>query len=125
LGLEHTAIEDSNAHTQNIEATNGMVICSWPGNVGGLNIIKREIWDKGIHYNEDRWSHKGSNVPTPQEDARFSFDIRQADYLFGHMTEDLARTFVTEEDWKDDKEYYRKVMEERGYKDIHKELFDE
>jgi glycosyltransferase involved in cell wall biosynthesis len=121
LGLEHTAIE---GHEDSAQTIKGMSINPWPGNVGGPNIISRAVWDKGLRYDETPWHHDKSNVmPTPQEDCRFSVEIAKAGFLFGHATDKLAWTFADESNWSDYPQYYKKTMKERGYENIHKDLF--
>ena len=91
---------------------NGMGLIEWPGSVGGPNIIRRQIWDDGIRYDEDRWENSRSKL---QEDARFSSKIKKAGWLVGHMDTRLSYTFATKDTWKDYPEYYKKTMYDRGY----------
>jgi len=112
LGLDHEAIEHPKAFLREMEI-NGKTINPWPGCVGGPNIIRRTIWDMGIKYPELMWND-GRNSPM-QEDSQFSKRIQALGYLTGHMTENLARTFANDTNWKDYPEYYKKTMFDRGY----------
>lgn len=53
-------------------------------NVGGLNIISRKVWDRGIRYHEDPWRPGQLG-----EDFFFSKDIRDAGYNIAVMAEEL------------------------------------
>lgn len=112
LGLDHSAIE---GHEDEEQTINGINLNPWPGNVGGTNIIKRQVWDMQMRYDESRWSSLGKNIPTPQEDCRFSHLIIANGFLMGHMTERLAWTFADESNWNDYPEYYEKTFTQRGY----------
>jgi hypothetical protein len=92
----------------------------WPGCIGGPCIIPREVWDKGIRYDESPWKPVGigaPGMPPMQEDSKFTQAITNRGYYFGHIQQEVARTFANRENWKDYPEYYLKTMEERGYKD--------
>jgi glycosyltransferase involved in cell wall biosynthesis len=123
LGLDHEAIEHPMAKLKELNI-NGMKLNPWPGNVGGPNIISRAVWDRGIRYSEARWSHE-VDIPTPQEDCQLSADILRAGYLMGHMTERLSFTFANQSNWSEYPDYYRKTMEERGYKNVHSWLWED
>lgn len=112
LGLDHEAIEDSRAKLREREI-NGKTINPYPGNIGGPCIIRKSLWDLGLRYDEVRWDD-GRNTPL-QEDSKLSKKVSDLGYLFGHMTEDLARTFANKDNWSDYPEYYTKTMTERGY----------
>lgn len=114
IGIDHEAIENDRAIGYAVEL-NGKTFNRFPGCVGGPNIISRLVWEKGIRYNEEKWSTDDPNVPAVQEDYRFSKTIQDYGFLMGHMTENLARTFANKDNWKDYPEYYRKTMYERGY----------
>ena len=93
---------------------NGMGIVEWPGCVGGPNILKREIFESGIRYDETPW--KGSRTPS-QEDSKLSKEVKNDGWIVGHMDERLSWTFATKENWKDYPDYYKKTMYDRGYDD--------
>lgn len=114
LGLDHEAIEHPKAALREMEI-NGKVINPWPGCVGGPSIVRRKLWDMGLRWPEMRWDDS-RNSPL-QEDSQFSKSIMERGYLVGHMTENLARTFINESNWKSDPEYYKKTMRSRGYDD--------
>lgn len=112
LGLDHEAIEHPSAVLREFNV-DGKTLNTWPGVVGGPNIIAREVWDLGIRYPELAWDD-GRNSPV-QEDSLFSQEIQNKGFLFGHMTENLVRTFANESNWHEHKDYYIKTMRERGY----------
>jgi len=93
---------------------NGMGVVEWPGCVGGPSIIRREIFDSGIRYDEDRWENSGSKI---QEDSRFSRKVKNDGWIVGHMDERLSWTFANKDNWSDYPEYYKKTMQDRGYYD--------
>ena len=119
LGLDHgpTQLQDAPHYW---EEYNGMKINPFPGNVGGPNIIRREVWEDGVRYDESRWSNDDDR-PTPQEDCRFSLDIKDDGWLFGHPEEKIA---VTIDKWEDYPEYFLQTMTERGYSKVFKEDLD-
>jgi len=112
LGLDHEAIEHPKAILREQEI-NGCTINTWPGCVGGPCIIRRTLWDKGLRYDELRWDDERRSKL--QEDSRFSKKIENMGYIFGHMTDNLSRTFANESNWHEFPEYYKKTMRERGY----------
>lgn len=91
---------------------NGMGLIEWPGCVGGPNIIRRSIFESGIHYDEDKWEGSRSKI---QEDSRFSRKIKDDGWLVGHMDERLSYTFATKDNWHEFPDYYKKTMYDRGY----------
>lgn len=121
LGIEHEAIENPRAAAHEI-TIKGKTINRFPGNVGGPNIISRAVWDKGLRYSEEKWQAMAKNIPTPQEDTRFSKDIEAAGFLMGHMEEKLAWTFANRNNWKDYPDYYKKTLAERGYDRVLEEV---
>lgn len=131
LGLDYDAIDPKTP--ADLEAMNkgyvsyksqGLRYNRWPGNVGGTHIMRREIWDMGLRYDERPWEHHGSDKPTPQEDSRLSFAILNKGYAFGHMMEKKCITMIKPEMMLKDKEYYRETMKQRGYQNVYKELYD-
>lgn len=121
LGIEHEAIENPKAAGHEI-TIKGKTINRFPGCVGGPCIIRREVWDKGLRYDESKWQAEAKNIPTMQEDSKFSRDIQAAGYLMGHMTERLAWTFANRDNWYEYPDYYKKTMTERGYDRIVEEV---
>lgn len=124
IGIDHEAIENPTAAGYMI-TLGTKTFCTFPGCVGGPNIISRLVWDKGARYNEEKWTAMDPNVPTIQEDYKFSQTVKNLGFLMGHMTEDLARTFANKDNWKDYPEYYRKTMTERGYTKLVEEVLGE
>lgn len=94
---------------------NGMGLVEWPGCVGGPNIIRRQIWDDGVRYDEAKWENSRSKL---QEDTRLSRRIKADGWLVGHMDIDLSRTFALPATWADYPSYYRKTFYDRGYDEL-------
>jgi len=126
LGLDHDAISaDENNVGGSIFTLNGVTVDGWPGCVGGPNIIRREVWEKGARYDETPWYSDGTGR-TMQEDSKFSRFIRnKLDYFIGHPIERLSYTFANQSNWEDYPDYYLKTMTERGYQNVYKEKLDE
>lgn len=109
LGLDYDGGEDKAPNLYN-----GLWLNEWPGCVGGPCIIRREIFDSGIRYDETPWHEGGTPL---QEDSRFSKSIKEQGWLVGHMDKRLSYTFATPDTWKTYPEYYKQTMTERGYHD--------
>lgn len=91
---------------------NSMGLIEWPSCVGGPCIIRKQIYDGGIRYDESPWEGSKSKL---QEDARFSRSIKQDGWLVGHMDTRLSYTFATPNQWGLYPEYYIKTMTDRDY----------
>lgn len=114
LGLDHSGGEN---HAPDFY--NGMGLIKWPGCVGGPNIIRREIFDAGVRYDESRWEGSRSKI---QEDSRLSAQIKKDGWLVGHMEDRLSWTFALPETWGDYPNYYRKTFYDRGYDELVEKL---
>lgn len=116
LGLDYgpTQLPDASNFVQEHHKK---TINPYPGNVGGTNVIRREVWEDGVKYDETPWFSNGK-TPEPQEDCRFSLDISEAGWLFGHSTKKIAWTI---DKWEDYPEYYLKTMVDRGYSEVYKD----
>lgn len=91
---------------------NGMGLVEWPGCVGGPSILKRQIFDSGIRYDETPWEGTKSKL---QEDTRLSWAVKRDGWLVGHMDERLSWTFATPDTWNQYPNYYRKTFTDRDY----------
>lgn len=114
LGLDHSGGENKTP-----QYYNGMPLVEWPGCVGGPNIIRREIWDAGVRYDESPWEGSRSKV---QEDSKLSRRLKDDGWLVGHMEERLSWTFALPETWGDYPGYYRKTFYDRGYDELVEKL---
>lgn len=118
LGLDHTALDTYNGDPRYLTTMNGKTVNAWPGNVGGPCIIRREVYDKGLRYDETPWQDlrkdKDSMI-TPQEDVKFSLSMHNYGLIYGHPTEKLAWTFADESNRDEYPEYYKQTFKERGY----------
>jgi glycosyltransferase involved in cell wall biosynthesis len=119
LGLDWGPMNDPDAKKFE-EEHKGMIINPFPGNVGGTMVMRRELFEDGIRYDETPWSHT-KEVPTAQEDAKLSADIHDKGWLFGHSTEKIAWCI---DNWNDYPEYYIKTMTDRGYGVVFKRKLD-
>lgn len=120
LGLDHEAIEDPRADLR-VQEINGKRLNPWPGTVGGPCIIRRKLWDLGIRYDDMKWDD--GRRSKSQEDSAFSRKVTNLGYLFGHMTENLSRTFANKSNWKETfPEYYKKTHYDRGYDELLEEV---
>ena len=96
----------------------------WSGNscinrhwqtVGGPNVIAREVWDRGLRYDDSPWHHFGQ--PTGQEDVKLSLAIKALGYTLGNTVPDLVHHLGDRAYMKDSPyiDYYRKTFSDRGY----------
>lgn len=118
LGLDNTALDGYSGDSRYVTELNGETINAWPGNVGGPCIIRREVWDRGVRYNETPWKDlrkDEESMVTPQEDVKFSLQMHNYGYIYGHPTVKLAQTFANSTNRNDYPEYYKKTFTERGY----------
>ena len=82
-----------------------------PSNVGGNNIIRRELWDKGLRYDERPWPEIRKRNPGCSEDTYFSPAVRKMGYRWDRVT----RPCIVNIDEKDrDDEYYIQSFADRG-----------
>lgn len=118
LGLDCTALDTYEGDERYITFVGGKSVNSWPGNVGGPCIIRRDIWDRGARYDETPWEDlrtSADSMITPQEDVKFSLSMFNYQSIFGHPTEKLAWTFADKTNRHEYPEYYKKTFKERGY----------
>jgi glycosyltransferase involved in cell wall biosynthesis len=77
-------------------------------NVGGNNIIRRELWDQGLRYDERPWSEY---EPGFSEDSYFTPAVKALGYRWGRVREQCLESLATG-DWSDS--YYRESYGVRG-----------
>lgn len=77
-------------------------------NVGGNNIILRELWDAGLRYDERPWPEY---PPGYSEDSFFSPAIEQMGYKWTRVTQPCIRSLASG-DWSDP--YYAQSYGDRG-----------
>jgi len=100
---------------QYVERTNdetGVSVNSGPTNIGGPNVIVRELWDEGLRYSEMPWQHFGQ--PTPQEDVLLSLAIKKAGKWFANTTKLICveQSFGNTDKYYD---YYADTFQRRGH----------
>ena len=83
-----------------------------PTNIGGPNVITREVWELGVRYTETPWQHFGG--PTGQEDVRLSLDIKDLGKIFGNTTTNICveQSFTDTDKYYD---YYCRTFSQRGH----------
>jgi glycosyltransferase involved in cell wall biosynthesis len=76
-------------------------------NVGGNNIIRRELWDKGLRYKEKPWP---KYPPGYSEDTYFSPAVKRMGYRWERVKRPCIRSLASG-DWSDS--YYQKSYGDR------------
>ncbi len=79
-----------------------------PMNVGGCNIIRRELFDQGLRYDERPWTRMMAGM---SEDSYFSPAILRLGYLWTRV-KNPCLTWLATGDWNDP--YYAKSHGDRG-----------
>lgn len=78
--------------------------------VGGNNVIRREVWEKGVRYTEEPWS------AVPWEDGDFSQRVRRAGFGWGRVSSPcivhIGDKMLPHVDLSDP--YYERTYAERG-----------
>jgi GT2 family glycosyltransferase len=80
-------------------------------NVGGNCVIRRELWDEGLRYDERPWPQISEKVPGYTEDSFLSPRVRKMGWEWGRVTQPCIRS-ISFEDPED--EYYKKTWADRG-----------
>ena len=79
-------------------------------NVGGNNVIRRELWDKGLRYDERPWPEY---PPGYSEDSYFSPEVERMGYTWTRVKRPCIRS-LSQESWDDP--YYKASWNARGLK---------
>lgn len=77
-------------------------------NVGGNNVILRELWDKGLRYDERPWPEY---PPGYSEDSFFSPAVEEMGYTWTRVKQPCIRS-LSQESWDD--QYYERSWNARG-----------
>lgn len=105
-------MKDSKEFPYKVIEENGGELNVGPSNIGGPNVIVRELWDQGLRYQESKWINFGG--PMGQEDVALSLDIKGRGYRFGNTV-----PFICKEQSFDDTDkyfdYYCRTFAERGH----------
>ena len=83
-------------------------------NVGGNCVIRKQLWDEGLRYDERPWPKIAAKVPGYTEDSFLSPEVRRMGWEWGRVTQPCIRP-ISSEDPND--EYYQRTWADRG---IHK-----
>ena len=87
-----------------------------PSNVGGNNVIRRELWEKGLRYNEMPWPEM---PPGWSEDSYLSPAVLEMGYTWGRVTQSCIMGISTPNP-KDS--YYQKTYKDRNIGHILKNI---
>jgi len=78
--------------------------------VGGNNVIRREVWERGVRYSEETWEK------VPWEDGDFNLRVRDAGFAWGRVAEPcivhIGDKMLPHVDLDDP--YYERTYAERG-----------
>lgn len=80
-------------------------------NVGGNCVIRKELWDEGLRYDERPWPKIAAKVPGYTEDSFLSPAVRKMGWEWGRVKVPCIRP-ISSEDPEDD--YYRQTWADRG-----------
>jgi glycosyltransferase involved in cell wall biosynthesis len=80
-------------------------------NVGGNNVIRKEVWDAGLRYDERTWPAISAKVPGYTEDSFLSPKVRKMGWEWGRVTQPCIRS-ISFEDPEDP--YYVQTWTDRG-----------
>ena len=78
-----------------------------PSNVGGNNVIRRELWDEGLRYDERHWQ---KYPPGFSEDSFFSPAVEKMGYRWDRVKRPCIKS-LADGDWDDP--YYAKSYGDR------------
>ena len=80
-------------------------------NVGGNCVIRKELWDAGLRYDERPWPKIAKKVPGYTEDSFLSPQVREMGWEWGRVQQPCIRP-ISVEDPSDP--YYVKAWADRG-----------
>jgi len=80
-------------------------------NVGGNCVIRKQLFDEGLRYDERPWPKIAAKVPGYTEDSFLSPEVRKMGWEWGRVTVPCIRP-ISSEDPEDD--YYRQTWADRG-----------
>jgi GT2 family glycosyltransferase len=80
-------------------------------NVGGNCVIRKELWDEGLRYDERPWPQISEKVPGYTEDSFLSPRVRKMGWEWGRVTQPCIRS-ISFEDPEDP--YYVQTWTDRG-----------
>lgn len=100
-------------------ADNGYEVNVHWTNIGGTHVMRRELWEMGIRYDETPWhantDGSGNPIPTAQEDVKLSVAIAQhSGYFFANLIPHLCveMSYGNTDDYFD---YYERTFAARGH----------
>ena len=80
-------------------------------NVGGNCVIRKELWDEGLRYDERPWPKIAAKVPGYTEDSFLSPQVRVMGWEWGRVTQPCIRPISSEDP---DDPYYVQTWADRG-----------
>jgi glycosyltransferase involved in cell wall biosynthesis len=82
-----------------------------PHNVGGNCVIRKQLWDEGLRYDERPWPKIAAKVPGYTEDSFLSPAVAKMGWEWGRVTQPCIRP-ISSEDPEDP--YYIQTWTDRG-----------
>lgn len=85
-------------------------------NVGGNNVIRRELWDQGLRYDERTWPEISRKVKGYTEDSFLSPRVKYMGWEWGRVSRPCIRSLSVEApgDPDYDSGYYERTWADRG-----------
>lgn len=80
-------------------------------NVGGNCVIRKELWDEGLRYDERPWPKIAAKVPGYTEDSFLSPRVKRMGWEWGRVTQPCIRSISQE---SEDDPYYQQTWRDRG-----------
>lgn len=80
-------------------------------NVGGNCVIRKQLWDEGLRYDERPWPEITAKTPGYTEDSFLSPKVRKMGWEWGRVTQPCIRPISTEDP---EDEYYAQTWKDRG-----------
>lgn len=80
-------------------------------NVGGNCVIRRELWDQGLRYDERPWPKIARKVPGYTEDSFLSPKVRKMGWEWGRVRQPCIQSISVE---SEEDPYYLQTWRDRG-----------
>ena len=80
-------------------------------NVGGNNVIRKQLWDEGLRYDERPWPQIAKKVPGYTEDSFLSPRVRKMGWDWDRVQEPCIQSIGYEDP---DDPYYEQYVGDRG-----------
>ena len=80
-------------------------------NVGGNCVIRKQLWDEGLRYDERPWPQIAKKVPGYTEDSFLSPKVRKMGWEWDRVQQPCIRSISME---SEDDPYYQRTWRDRG-----------